>query len=109
MSMCCSTRKNEKDIVQNCFVFPCENGTRRILWEAQNLEKAAGTFVITAIDTCAGVRIFINGDTSFVAELLEGEAIIFTADPLELIEIECRGSGADCKVNLCLTVNYEVC
>ena len=98
-----------RDRIRREFEFECENGTLNLLYEAIEPTNAAGTFSITALESCDGIRIYINGD--LVNTLEEGETVIYTASPLETIEVECRTSPCvegTCRVSLFLIVHYEL-
>ncbi len=120
VNCCCTSKRPVTDTVQNCFTFRCKNKEKRLLWEAENLQKPSGTFVVTVLEACDEVKLFLNG--KFLKELKVGQSAIFTADPLEKLEVECKfwfrdddldegcyDKKRECKIDLCLVVNYEVC
>lgn len=115
MSSCCKKKKNDVDGVlinekiKQTYEFECENNERRLLWEGINLNNPTGTLVITALETCDSVRIYLNEEEEFEIAIQEGQTVALTVDPLTSIEIECRENGSDiCRVELCLSINYFV-
>lgn len=113
--LCCNTKRTEKDVFERCYTFTSVAADDQfILWEADGVVSPCGTLVleIESINPTGGdVDLFLNGDitTPAVMDLVEGDSIIITSDPLNQIVIGISAAATTVKVSLCLTINYECC
>lgn len=106
---CCDGNRLINEKVKQTYEFECDNGVRRLLWEGIDLNNPSGTLVITALQTCDSVRIYLNDNNEFEIALEEGQSVAYTVDPLTKIEVECRENGSEtCRIELCLSINYFV-
>ncbi|QHE51634.1 S-Ena type endospore appendage [Pontibacillus sp. HMF3514] len=106
--MSCSNKTLETDQFEHCYTFDCGT-TENSLWTANGIVNPCGSFVLSVDRTCSTVDVLVNGG-EVKSDLTEGQSVIITSDPLESVEINCNGdTGNNCKVSLCLTVNYECC
>ncbi|AST07175.1 DUF3992 domain-containing protein [Anoxybacillus flavithermus] len=83
------------------------------LWEADgDLIKPFGTVTVLVENSCDGVEIFINGGTTAVATIKEGQSFSKTFSNLRKVAVKCLKTGDDdalCCGKLCMTVHYKKC
>lgn len=113
--LCCNTTRIEKDVFERCYTFTSVAvDDQFILWEGDGVINTCGTLVldVEVIDPTGGaVELFLNGDVvnPVVMDLVEGDSIVLTSDPLSQIVIGITTADTTVRVNLCLTINYECC
>ena len=114
-SLCCSSKKIEKDVFERCYTFTSTVANQIfILWQADGIINPCGTLTLSikSIEPLGAslVDVFMNDTVSpAVQQLQEGDSIIVTLSPLNLIAIIIFQPNVTIKLNLCLTINYECC